>query len=441
MSKKQIAIIGAGYTGLTAAYELLKKGFEVTIYERSEFVGGLASDFTIEGEHLEKAYHHLFRTDTDIISLVDELGLHDKLEWHNSSVSIYLNEKVWPFMTPGDLLNFKPISLFARLRAGITALLLQKYPNYKPFLKQTAYSWMKQYAGNEVINAIWGPLLKGKFHQYYDKVSMAWLWARIHTRANSKNPGESQEKLGYPNGGFDVITKALVAQIMEMGGSIVTSANISSISGGSKPTLIVNEQTLHPDAVIATVPNHVFAQLVKEDSHLTPEYTKKLQSIEYLGAALHIFSSEQSLSNYYWHNINEQDSPFLVFIQHTNLTGTERYNGKHVYYIGTYIPHDHIYFSHPKEQIIAEWHAYLKKIFPAFDESKIQESHFFQFKNAQHIVTTDYLEKVPGRVTPLKNVYLSNFTQIFPEDRGTNFSVRDGREIARIVSESLQENR
>ena len=56
----KIAIIGAGYTGLSAAYDLAKAGHEVTILEHSPTVGGLASGFTIEGTSLEKAYHHIY---------------------------------------------------------------------------------------------------------------------------------------------------------------------------------------------------------------------------------------------------------------------------------------------------------------------------------------------------------------------------------------------
>lgn len=90
---KKIAIIGAGFTGLTAAYRLTQHGYEVTIFEASEYIGGLASGFKIEGADIEKTYHHIFKTDTDIIKLVDELNLNDDLRWFQSSVSIYYNNK------------------------------------------------------------------------------------------------------------------------------------------------------------------------------------------------------------------------------------------------------------------------------------------------------------------------------------------------------------
>ena len=59
MKNKKIAIIGAGLTGLTAGYELSKKGHKVTIFEKSDDIGGLMGGFKIEGTSLEKAYHHI----------------------------------------------------------------------------------------------------------------------------------------------------------------------------------------------------------------------------------------------------------------------------------------------------------------------------------------------------------------------------------------------
>ena len=72
--KQNIGVVGGGFTGLTAAYYLLKKGHKVTIFEKGNSLGGLAGGFRINGNNLEKAYHHIFKTDKDIISLSEELN-------------------------------------------------------------------------------------------------------------------------------------------------------------------------------------------------------------------------------------------------------------------------------------------------------------------------------------------------------------------------------
>src|SRR4051812_5459756 len=77
----KIAIIGAGFGGMAAAYDLRKAGHDVTIYESADFVGGLASGF--KEPHwkwtVEKFYHHWFASDKYMLGLIDELGLRDKV--------------------------------------------------------------------------------------------------------------------------------------------------------------------------------------------------------------------------------------------------------------------------------------------------------------------------------------------------------------------------
>lgn len=433
---KHTVIIGAGYTGLVAALRLAEAGQKVTILERGQTVGGLASDFTVEGASLERAYHHLFKTDTDIINLATELGVGDKLNWHDSSVALYYDDHLYPFKGALDLIKFKPLSFINRIRAGLTVLYLQKTNNWQKFQNVTAYDWMLKAAGKQVTEVIWEPLLRGKFDKYYDKVAMAWLWARIHIRAQSRETGG--EKLGYFTGGFQVFTDALVGRLTELGVQIVTGAEISSITSpkNKKVTIKFADKTTQAyDTCIATTPSHVFAKLIEADKAVKPAYIKQLNGINYLGARLLIFSSEQDLSPYYWHNVNDVALPFLVFINHTRLIDKKAYNGKYIYYVATYVPHDHELFTCDDKELEKIWFKGLSQIFPEFSTKKIREKHFFRFANAQHIVDTNYNKKIPSNTTPLKNVYLSNFSQIYPEDRGTNYAVREGEKIAQLIQE------
>ena len=54
---------------------------------------------------------------------------------------------------------------------------------------------------------------------------------------------------------------------------------------------------------------------------------------------------------------------------------------------------------------------------------------------AQPIVTRGYSERIPDHRTPVRGLYLANTTQIYPEDRGTNYSVRMGRAVARMMDD------
>lgn len=442
LPKKRVAIIGAGFTGLAAGYRLAQKGHDVVIFEKSSDIGGLAGGFTIEGAPLEKAYHHLFKTDTSILAIAQELDV--PLEWFESKVGMaVINTQgsfdLFAFNGAKDLLFYKPLPFIDRIRAGAVLFFLQKYKNWRTLVNKTAKEWMAKWSGTQVMAKIWGPLLQGKFAEYASKVSMAWLWARIHIRANSRKSIFEKELLAYPKGGFFSIADALATNIATLLARsteevIRTSSIITSIEYEKNKVWITSQKGREQfDALLSTIPYQAFQSLLA-----TPSVTK-YPNIDYLGAVVLAFSSEQSLSKYYWHNIIDANSPFLVFLQHTNLVPSSWYNDKHVYYIGVYVPQSHRYLDKntSKEEIQTEWFNYLEKIFPIFDRTKIREKQLFTFSHAQHVVDTEYELKIPPYKTDLPNTYIANFAQIFPEDRGTNYAIREGEKIAAAIDTDL----
>lgn len=439
MSKK-VAIIGGGFTGLTAALRLAQQGVAVTVFEKEPELGGLVGGFKIEGAPLEKVYHFIYTSDRAIIALATELGIKDKLTFYASSVATYYAGRLYPFMSPGDLVRFTPLSFLNRLRTGLVALYLQHVKNWEPLTRVTALAWMRKMAGEQATRIIWEPLLKGKFGKYFDQVAMSWLWGRIAIRANSKQAGETKEQLGYFRGGFAEFIRLMAEAILAKGGQILTATDTEKLESNEDGTVTIQTaagaETF--DSVIVTTPTNVFAELIKEDERITPEYLAKLQSIDYIGAVVLVFSSEQKISPYYWHNINDAEIPFLVFLSKTNLIGTDHFGGKNVYYIGVYVQHEHRYFAESEEKITDEWLRGLKKMFPDFDASAIREKKLFRFKNAQHIVGLGYKEKIPAYASPLPNIYLANFSQIYPDDRGLNYAVLEGERIAKLVTENKQ---
>ena len=430
----KIAIIGGGFTGLVAARNLVRDGHQVTIYESAPELGGLAASFTLENTPLEKAYHHLFRTDTSILSLIEELSLHDSLVWCPSSVAIFRDRRMWSFMSPLDLLKFGSCSFMGRLRTGFAAFYLQKSKNWRKLAKVTAMSWMKKVCGESATSAIWAPLLQGKFADQADKVSMAWLWARLHVRSNSREPGQG-EKLGYIDGGFVRIVRALEAELLQSGVVIHCQTPVSQIRhANGKPTLDVSGESREFDSILFTGSSRAFERLVQDDERLD-SYRQQLRSIRYLGAICLVFTSTQDLGDFYWVNVNDEDVPFLVFIQHTNLVPASDYNGKHVYYIAGYYPTDSATYTMEQSALVAKWFDHLKTLFPAFDPAQVAEHHMFRFNDAQHVADVGYETRIPEYQTPLPGVFLANFSQIFPEDRGTNFAVREGHQVACSILE------
>jgi protoporphyrinogen oxidase len=378
----------------------------------------------------------LFLTDSAILGLAQELGVADRVCWGDSTVGVYLGGRIHPFTTPLDVLRFSPCSLFGRLRLGLTMLYLQKKSNWKPLASQTAYDWLAKACGPGAMQTVWGPLLDGKFSHSSREVSMAWIWARVHSRTNSRAGGF--EKLGYFRGGFAVLIRRLEEELRKANVSFRLGSPVEAIELGQAGRAVrVAGESIPFDRCVFTGPSFALARLLPAGS-VAETYRERLKAVRCLGAVCLVFVSDQDLAKQFWINMHEKDAPFLVCVQHTRLVGTEMYGGKHVYYLGCYLPQDSPVFQEDEESLVTRWFAYLKTIFPDFNSCRVESRHVFRFNAAQHVVDTDYLSKIPDYRTPVPGVYLANFSQIFPEDRGTNFAVREGIRIANLAREDAQ---
>lgn len=431
---KNVAVIGGGFTGLVAAYDLAKLGHSVTIYEMNDHVGGLAASFEIAGYPIERAYHFLYQSDSDILTLASELGIGDKFHFHPSGIRYFHEGIDYPFNTPIDLLQFKPLSFFNRIRLGVLTLYLKQVKNWRPLSTITAWDWLNKWMGKQVTVEVWEPLLVGKFNRYYDKITMSWLWGRFNIRAQSQNKDFSGEKLGYPDGSFSIIVDALLAELSAKGAIIKTSTGIKSITKYDDSTILetMSGDTISYDSVVSTIPSPVFAKLIA-NNNVEKAYLDKLQSIDYLDAVVMVFCTSQRLTDTFWYNIKDPRVPFLTLLSTSALAGTDRYDGNEMYFVGAYVPREHEYMNDDAD-IKSEWINGLRVMFPDFDESQIKELKISKFNDAQHIVDLGYEEnKLVPFETPVEGVFLANFSQIYPDDRGTNFAVRDGRRVAELV--------
>ncbi len=208
-NKLSIAIVGAGAMGLSAAYKLVKEGHDVTVFERSSEVGGLAGSLDVQGTKLERFYHHSFATDKALQELSAELGLGKKLQYKSLTTGIFYDGKQYSFSNPLDMMLFQPVPILDRIKFGASSAYMRALKNYVPLEKVNALEWSRKYAGKKSTEVIWEPLLRSKFGHYADQISAAWLWGRVHFRTF---------KLGYMHGGFDQLYMALASAIQERGG-------------------------------------------------------------------------------------------------------------------------------------------------------------------------------------------------------------------------------
>src|SRR5699024_6744895 len=183
-----------------------------------------------------------------------------------------------------------------------------------------------------------------------------------------------------------------------------------------------------------TTPSNVFQKLVP---NLPESYTTKLNALEYEAAVVALIELDRSLTDIYWLNIADDDLPFTAVVEHTNYVDPAKYNSNHLVYLSKYVEPDHPYFTMNEDEIIAEYVPHLKKLNPDFDPSWIKRTWLFRERAAQPIIPLHYSQMIPEHRTPLDHLYLANTTQIYPEDRGTNYSIRLGNDIAKLILEDI----
>ena len=436
----RVGIIGGGVAGLAAAYELTSQGHYAEVFEVAPFLGGQASTFPVGGGQLERGYHHLFVSDTAITELIHELGLGHRLAWLESKVGLYHAGRIWDFSTPMDLLRFKPLSLWQRLRVGLWTLRLQRTADYSRFEDITARDWLSRHMGREAYQVLFEPLLRGKFGDHYDQVSMTWLWGKVRLRVASRGKALQKERLGYPMGSFGEVIDALAERITEQGGDVHISARVNRvIVDGEKATGLevqlgrdAEPENRGYDVVIATTPSYVFTRLVPP---MPEEYQELLTSVNYLSAVLIVLELDRPLTEKYWINIADNDMPFVGIIEHTNMIDKSLYGGRHVVYISNYPDRESDLYRMEPAELLELFIPHLRRLNPGFDRSWVLDYHHHRVDGAQPVIGRNYSRRIPSHRTPVEGLYLANTTQIFPEDRGTNYSIRMGRQVARMVME------
>jgi protoporphyrinogen oxidase len=420
-----IGIIGAGFAGLTAAYELTKLGHRVTIFEAANQVGGLGSGFKDEGWDwsLERFYHHWFASDDVIINLIKEIGQEHNLFFPRPITSIWYQGKAYPFDSYLRAALFPHLSLVDKVRAGPVAIYLRTAQNWRALEKYTAHEWLIRWLGRRNYEILWEPLLVGKFGDYYQEVNMAWMWARLHKRT---------PRLGYFVGGFQAFADALADRVRAQGADVRLSTPVQSIESAAQERLIVR-RTEGDDSferVIATVSPGLLSRLVPA---LPPDYLDGLKKLKSMGAVVLILALDHRLTQgHYWTNLPKGEGfPFLALVEHTNYVDAKHYGGDHLVYCGDYLKPDHEYFGLSHEELLARFTPTLRRFNPNFEPNWIRKSWLFREKYAQPVPPVNHSRNIPDLATPIPHLYWASMSQVYPWDRGTNYAVEIGQQVAR----------
>jgi len=428
----KIAIIGAGFGGLSAAYDLSKNGHDVTVFEAAGHVGGLAAGF--KEPHwdwsVEHFYHHWFQSDAHMLGLIEELGLSSKVIFPRPYTVVLHQGRWYPFDSIPNALRYPGLGWGVnKVRFGLVGVYLRLTNQWKSLETVTVDSWMRKYAGEKVYSQMWEPLVIGKFGEKYAKqVNMAWLWARLKARTT---------RLGTYQGGFQAFADDFAAILAEMGVTIKLDTPVEAITpdADGKLTLTTSqaeEITFHQ--VLVTTSPGLLSRMAPD---LPEPYLRGLLELKSMGAVVLTMSLKHQLSEdgFYWFNMPKNAGfPFLALVEHTNYVSPEHFGGEHILYAGDYLEPDHEYFSLSKEELLERFLPAIRRINPKFSRDWVIKTWVHRTKYAQPVPLVNHSRNIPEIQTPIPGLFFASMSQVYPWDRGTNFAVEIGREAARMMN-------
>lgn len=432
----QVAVIGAGFCGLAAAWELARRGMRVIVLEREEEIGGLAGTFRVGGTRLEKFYHHWFASDDEVTRIVAELGVSDRVVYRPTRTGMYYNQDFFRLSSPLDLLRFRPLPFADRVRLGLLVLRARRVRDWRSLEERTASDWLREMGGDSVYRAVWEPLLRGKFGDLAEEVAAVWFWNKIKLRGGSRGRGGA-ERLAYFAGGFAALADALADAVRAQGGEIRTGTPATGlqVEAGRITGIVASDSVLSVNGAIVTPALPIVADLFAP--HASGAWLGGLRSIRYLANLCVVLELDRSLSDFYWLNVNDPDFPFVGVIEHTNFEPATTYSDRHIVYLSRYLPESDAMWRMSDSEATAFTLRHLRRMFPDLTDGHVLAAHVWRARYAQPVVDRGYRQRIPGRRTPVENLYLATMAQIYPQDRGTNYAIREGRDAARELAEAM----
>jgi protoporphyrinogen oxidase len=425
--KSSVAIIGAGPMGLAAAFQLAKDGHTPVIFEGADRIGGMTATFDFGGLNVERYYHFHCTSDLDFMSLLEELGISNKLRWKATKMGFFYKNILSAWGNPLALLTFPGVGLVSKIRYGIHAFYCIKLKNWKKLDGIESTAWIRRWIGDEGFKVWWEKLFEFKFYNYASSLSAAWIWSRIR-RIGTSRYNLFQEKLGYLEGGSETFLAAMRAYIEARGGEFRLEEPVLKIahSSGFLSGLKTTKGSYEFHKIISTIPLCYIPSILPDLQSDILELFKAQRSIAVVCV---IMKLKRQVTENFWVNINDENMDIPGMVEYSNLRPLDCT----IVYVPYYLPSEHPKYSESDDIFASKVKSFLMKINPSLLESDFLDVKCNRYKYAQPICGPNFLDSLPPYSLPIKGLMVADTTYYYPEDRGISESIGFGRKLAREI--------
>jgi len=408
--RPSVAIVGGGILGMSAAYRLAQAGVAVSVFERSNDLGGLVGSFDFDGHRVDRFYHVNLPTDDRVLGLADELGLRDKFRFRPTKVGFYDDGRLFSMTSPKEFLTFPLLPMHDRLRLATFVARCQLKKTHEDLDNEPLLDWLTRLCGRRVVEKMWKPLLDSKFDGRYDDLPATYIWARTR-RMGTTRDRSGREVMGWLEGGYQTLIDALERKIRELGGEVRAGTAVDQIAGanGRAMGLVIDGQLRPFDFVLCTLAPPQARML------LAPSLLDQAPAdhCRYLGVICLLLRVKRSVSPYYHLNITDRRVPLTTIVETTHVVDPE-YVGGTLLYVSKYVDPSHPDHGRDPEEVERDYRRYAQTIFPDLRDDEIVSSIVQRARVTEPVHLVGGANNLPD-VFAVPNLALASTAHVYPE--------------------------
>ena len=410
----RVGIIGGGLLGMALGHRLSAQGVHAEVLEASDQLGGVLRTTQLDGYRVDDYYHTILNTDEALLALIDEVGLADRTSFTHTSSGFYSDGQFYPINTPMDLLRFKPLSLWERLRLGAGSMLCRMQNDWRKLDKIPVRDYLVRYCGEGGYRKFWRHLLRCKYDGQFDNVPATVIWARIKRMSPSKGKKTQWVGFGHLEGGYRTLVDTLADRIRLAGGQARTHATVEQVVVENERVtgLVVNGRFEPYDAVVSTVAYPILARML---STAHDDFADRLRSQAYMGSLCVTVVMNRRLSPYHCIYLLDERIPFTGVIETTHYIDPEQVGGHHITYLSKYFAPDSPYRHMDLDRVRDEFMDTFGRMFPDVTPEDIARVLVAREPFVDPIRSTTgegYLPEAGD--APIDGLLLANNSQIYP---------------------------